>query len=258
MPVDEFNQYCESLLAQQNKRNRRAMTRHIMGLCDILRQEGDHALQTKFGGSVSRGTEVNGLSDVDVLLVVNQSSLSNMPPRDVISYIDETIKKRFPTNPVRVGALAVTVNYSDGSEIQILPALRTRDGVRIADPGSVRWSKVVRPDKFAQKLVEVNGACNGRVVLAIRLAKVIADCFIKRPSRKITGYHMESLAIEAFEGYRGPLDPKSMLIHLFGNSIRAVLTPLVDSSGQSRFVDDSLGPASSKSRRRASTYFGQM
>ena len=215
-------------------------------------------LQTMFGGSVSRRTDVNGLSDVDVLVVVNQSSLSNNPPRDVISYIEETIKKRFPTNPVKVGALAVTVSYSDGAEIQILPALRTKDGVRIANPGSAHWSKVVRPDKFAQKLSEVDRACNGRVILTVRLAKVIADCFITRPSRKISGYHMEALAIEAFERYRGPLDPKSMLIHLFGNSIRAVMTPLVDSSGQSRFVDEHLGPASSKSRHRVSTYFGQM
>ena len=38
-------------------------------------------LQTMFGGSVRRRTRthVTGLSDVDVLLIVNQSSLVNQP-----------------------------------------------------------------------------------------------------------------------------------------------------------------------------------
>lgn len=217
-PTDEFNRYCEGLLVQCNSRNKRATTRHIGDLCTILRHEGDHVLQTKFGDSVSRRTDVNGPSDVDVLLVVNQSSFLNKPPpRDVIRYIEETIKKRLPLNPVKAGALAVTVSYSDSAEIQILPAIRTMNGVRIADPGSDQWSNVVRPDKFAQELSDVDRACNGRVILTIKLAKAIADCFIRRPCRKITGYHMESLAIEAFRSYKGPLDPKTMLVHLFGS-----------------------------------------
>ena len=92
----------------------------------------------------------------------------------------------------------------------------------------------------------------------IKLAKAIADCYIRRPSRKITGYHMESLAIEAFKDYGGLLDPKTMLTHLFGNSIKAVLNPNVDTTGQSRYTDEHLGPEWSRERQRVSTYFGQM
>ena len=69
---------------------------------------------------------------------------------------------------------------------------------------------------------------------------------------------MESLAIEAFSDYEGPLDPKAMLIHLFGHSIEAVMSPTTDSTGQSTNVDEYLGQADSMPRRRASTYFGQM
>ena len=92
----------------------------------------------------------------------------------------------------------------------------------------------------------------------IKLAKAIADCYVRRPSRKIAGYHIESLAIEAFRDYQGPLDSKAMLRHLFGNSIRAVLTPIADSTGQSSYVDEYLGPANSRRRRRVSIYFGQI
>ena len=201
---NNFNEYCEALLVRYNRRNTQAVTRHLESLCNILRQEGNHVLQTMFGGSVRRRTHVNGLSDVDVLLVVNQSSLLNQPPARVIEYVRETIQGRLPQNCVRAGNLAVTVNYARGIEIQILPAIRTgTGGVRIAEPGSTRWSNVVQPENFARELAEVNQAKNGRVVPVIKLAKAMADCLITRQGWKIRGYHMESLAIDAFRNYRG-------------------------------------------------------
>lgn len=258
MVDDSFNQYCEPLLVRYGSRNTDATRRHIEGLCTILRQEGDDVVQTMFGGSVRRGTYVNGLSDIDVLLIVNQSSLVNQPPADVLEYVKSVINQRMSHNSVASGDLAVTVGYADGSEIQILPAIRTRGGVRIAEPGNTRWSKVLQPERFAEELRRVNQARHGRVVPTIKLAKALADCYIRRPSRKIAGYHIESLAIEAFRDYKGPLDSKTMLRHLFGNSIRAVLTPIADSTGQSSYVDEYLGPANSRRRRRVSIYFGQI
>ena len=258
MTDSEFNQYCEGLLAQYNRRNTAAVKKHNEGLCNILRRQGD-IVQTMFGGSVRRGTYVNGLSDVDVLLIVNQSSLANRPPTDVIAYVKQAIEQQMPRNPVRAGNLAVTVNYSDGTEIQVLPAIRrSNGGIRIANPGNTGWSNVVQPENFARKLVEINNAKGARVVPTIKLAKAVADCFITRPGRKIAGYHMEALAIEAFKDYRGGLDSKSMLVHLFSNSITAVMNPIADSTGQSQRVDEGLGRANSPERQRASTYFGQM
>ena len=155
--------------------------------------------------------------------------------------------------------MAVTVDYADGTEILMLPAIRKRtDGVRIAEPGSTQWSNVVHPERFAEKLAEVNTASEGRVVPVIKLAKAMAECFITRHSRKISGYHMESLAIDTFAEYQGPVDPKAMLIHFLGHSIEAVKRPITDSTGQSRYVDEYLGPADSGPRKRASTHFGQM
>ncbi len=258
MPDDNFNKYCENLLVRYNQRNTKALTRHIESLCKFLREKGNHAVQTMFGGSVRKGTYVSGLSDIDALLIVNASSLVNQPPAKVIAYARDTIKRGLPKNPVSAGNLAVTVNYSDGSEIQILPAIRTKTGVRIADPGSSKWSNVAQPEKFAKKLTEVNQARGGRVLPVIKLAKAMADCFITRKSRKISGYHMESLAIDAFSDYKGLLHPKAMLIHFLGHSMKAVMLPIADSTGQSRYVDEYLGPTNSRCRQRASTYFVQM
>ena len=257
MSDDRFNEYCEALLVRYNRRNTQTVTNRLENLCRFLRQEGD-VVQTMFGGSVKKGTYVTGLSDVDVLLIVNESSLVNRSPSEAIDYVWDAIQRRLPQNAVRAGKLAVTVSYSDGTEIQILPAIRTRTGIRIAEPGSTKWSNVAQPDNFAKKLTEVNAARDGRVVPVVKLAKAMADCFTTRPSRKINGYHMESLAIDAFKGYQSPLDPKSMLIHFLGHSIEAVKRPITDSAGQSRYVDEYLGQADSKLRERASTYFGQM
>ena len=258
MPDDRFNEYCEALLAQYTRKNTQTVTQRLESLCGILRQEGD-VVQTMFGGSVKKGTYVTGLSDVDVLLIVNQSSLLNQTPAEAIEYVRETIQDRLRQNTVSAGNLAVTVSYSDGTEIQILPAIRTNTGgVRIAEPGSTQWSNVARPDDFAKRLAKVNTARDGRVVPIIKLAKAMADCFITQPSSKISGYHMESLAIDAFKDYQGPLDPKNMLIHLLGHAMDAVKSPNTDSTGQSRYVDDKLGGADSGLRKRASTYFGQM
>ena len=167
----------------------------------------------------------------------------NQTPAKVIEYVRDTIQRRLPQTPVSAGKLAVTISYSDGTEIQILPALRTNTGgVRIAEPRSTKWSNVARPDDFATRLAKINTARDGRVVPVIKLAKAMADCFITRPSKKMSGYHMESLAIDAFKDYLGALDPKSMLVHLLGQSMDAVMSPITDSTGQSRFVDEYLSP----------------
>ena len=258
MTTDNFNRYCEALLVRYNSRKTAAVTRHLKSLCDFLRDQGHTTVQTIFGGSVRKGTFVNGLSDVDVLLTVTDTSLATRPPKQVIAYVQATIQQRLPLNKVTAGRLAVTVAYADGTEIQLLPAIRRKSGVRIAEARSTTWSNVVQPEKFAEKLAQVNQAHSGRVILIVKLAKAIADCFISRPSRKISGYHLESLAIDAFKNYGGPVDSKSMLIHLFSHSMTAALSPIKDRTEQSRHVDEYLGPANSDPRKRTSTYFGQM
>ena len=61
---------------------------------------------------------------------MSESSLVNQPPSEVIAYVRDTVQERLPQNPVSAGNMAVTVGYSDGTEIQILPAIRTNMGWR--------------------------------------------------------------------------------------------------------------------------------
>lgn len=93
MADDKFSEWCEALLVRYNRRKTQAITKHLESLC-FLKEDGNHVVQAMFGGSVRRRTYVTGLSDVDVLLIVNQSSLVNQPPARVISYVRDTIAGR--------------------------------------------------------------------------------------------------------------------------------------------------------------------
>ena len=254
----EINGCLRDLLRDYNDRDTQAISRHLQVLRDSLEIRDDDVIRTLFGGSVSKHTAVNGLSDVDVLVIVNDSSLSGQSPASVIKQMAERIRRRLPQTKVSTGALAVTVKYSDGIEIQVLPAVRTKSGVRIADPGTNGWSSVLYPERFARKLTQVNQANEGRVIPTVKLAKGLADHMIRSERDKISGYHMESLAIEAFRNYQGSHDLKSMLRHFIDHSSGTVLKPITDPTGQSRHVDEDLGPANSERRRRASEAFRKM
>ena len=245
-------------LRDYNERDTDAINRHIRGLRQALQQTGNDVLPTRFGGSVSRHTYVDGLSDVDVLLTVNDSTLSGQAPRVVIQKMAELIQRRMPQTQVSAGNLAVTVRYADGHEIQVLPAIRTKSGVRIANPSRNQWSGVVHPERFAQKLTDVNQANSGQVIPAIKLTKALAHRLIRSDRDRITGYHIESLAIDAFKNYRGSTALKSMVSHLMDYSSGAVHQPIKDSTGQSRYVDDYVGPQGSAARQRAAANFQRM
>jgi len=258
MNDNEFNGHLRNMLRNYNNRDHEAVNRHIKGLRSALEQDADDVIRPLFGGSVSKHTYVDGLSDVDVLMTVNDSSLSGQSPKKVIQHMADLIKKRMPQTNVSTGKLAVTVSYSDGLEIQILPAIKTKSGIRIPDPKSNGWSRVIHPKKFAEKLTKVNQENQGRVIPAIKLTKGLAARSIQSEKDKISGYHLESLAIEAFNNYRGPHDRKSMINHLLGFSADAVMQPIKDSTGQSRLVDEYLGLPSSPKRKRASAAFRKM
>ena len=255
---DQINGWLRNWLHDYNDRDTEGINRHIQVLRDALEQTNFDVLSTRLGGSLSRHTYVDGLSDVDVLARINDSTYSGQSPRAVIQKMAELIQQRLPNTKVRHGDLAVTVEYSDGLEIQVLPAIRTRAGFRIANSTRNEWSGVIHPERFAQKLTQINQANRGQVIPAVKLTKALAHRLIRSDREKITGYHIESLAVEAFRNYRGPTDLKSMVKHLTNYSATDVHQPIRDSTGQSRCVDDYMGGQGSAARQRAAANFGRM
>ena len=143
------------------------------------------------------------------------------------------------------GTLAVTVTYRDGSQVQLLPAVERDGRTSIASEDGTSW-RHIRPHKFAEKLTAVNDANGGTVVPTIKLTKAVMAGL--PGSQRLSGYHVEAIAVDAFKGYTGRRDRMSMLRHLVEHAASAVMRPTGDITGQSVHVDGHLGPAASAAR----------
>lgn len=237
-------------LSSFNDRDTEKINQHLQNLEDALSKETEGSVQLKFGGSVIKHTYVNGLSDVDMLVCLNNTSLEGKSPAEAMDYFVQRLQASFPRTKIEAGKLAVTVTFSDGHQIQLLPAVKTASGYRIAAPGGQVWSNVINPTRFAKKLTDVNQAQGRKVVPVIKLYKAMNDALPKQS--RLSGYHIESLAIETFKNYDGRRTLKQMLQHFCAQAKDGVIQPIVDSTGQSRHVDDDLGTSHSAGRRRAS------
>jgi hypothetical protein len=220
-------------------------------LLDALGDVVDGRVALLFGGSVAKHTYVDGLSDVDTLAVVDPQFISGDLPVDVARSFADSIREKATGDIAEVtpGRLSVTVLYRDGLHVDLLPAMRRGDDLLIASPDGRAWSRI-RPDRFASKLSKVNEELAGRLVPTIKLAKSIIGQFPE--TRQISGYHTESLAIEAFRDYVGRRTPKDMLTHFFEKASERVMSPIADATGQSLHVDDELGESGSLERRLVS------
>ena len=180
--------------------------------------------------------------------MINGTDLENRPPGEAIHEFAEKIRERLPYTEVKEGDMAVTVKFTDGTEIQILPAIRTATGIRVASQKGEKWSNVVHPERFAERLTNVNQKTGGKLVKVIRLFKAEVNSRLKG-DWQLSGYHVEAMAVDAFQDYQGRLTYKDMLMHLTRHASEAVLHPVEDTTGQSIHVDDDLGPANSNERR---------
>jgi hypothetical protein len=123
------------------------------------------------------------------------------------------------------------------------------DRLAISSPDGQSWTQI-HPRSFARELTEVNQRQAGQVVPAVKLAKAIIAGLPE--TERLSGYHVEALAIAAFRSYDGTRTPKAMLTHFFETAVQYVRTPIHDVTGQSRHLDEGLGPAGSADRQRIS------
>lgn len=246
--------FLQSLLKDLNNRNSEQIHSHLKTLKDAIEKEMDGNIDLLFGGSVSKHTYAKGLSDIDMLVRLNNTHLANANPKEVLQYFANQIQRRLPNTSVIQGELAVTVKFSTGHEIQLLPSIKTSTGYKIAKPGKNEWSNVIKPKKFAEKLTNVNQSNGGKVVPVIKLYKMINGQLPKQS--RLSGYHIESLAIEAFKNNKTyPKNIKEALKTFCEKSQSNVLSPIKDSTGQSLHVDDYLGGRNSERRQKISQDF---
>ncbi|NMC59242.1 MAG: nucleotidyltransferase [Candidatus Methanofastidiosa archaeon] len=247
------NAEINEILAEYNERDSDAIQEHLDEIKEIIGEDIEGMLDLKFGGSISKYTYVNGLSDVDTLITIDKTELSDLPPKEVLEHIKSKLEGTLKNlEKIDIGKLAVTMEFSDNIKIQILPAIKRGDGFKIPNSNGNDWSNTIKPKKFAEKLTEVNKNLKGNVVPVIKLAKGILANLPE--NQQLKGYHVESIAIEAFKTYPESKSKtyKTLLKHFFEKAKDIVKKPMIDSTGQSRHVDTYLGSENSKERQTIS------
>jgi len=238
-----------TLLANYNNRDTIAIESHIDTIVKAIQKEIDGTCNIVFGGSYQKHTYVDGLSDIDSLVLLNNSELTNKNPNEALKYFSDMLKERFPESNIEIGKIAITIRFADGKIIQLLPAVKSADGFKISSANGDKWSKI-KPRNFTNKLTETNKKNNDKMIPTIKVVKAINSYFPK--SKQLTGYHIESLAIEAFKAYSGENNIKKMLQHFFESAKDLVKSPIKDKSGQSVNVDGYLGRKNSIGRKQIS------
>lgn len=237
-----------------SQRNVEAIQKHLKEIKDSLSSDIDGTVDSIFGGSVAKHTYVDGLSDIDTLVVLNNTELRDLPPTKVLDYFLSRLSGRFPKTVIERGKLTVTLKFDD-AEIQLLPAIKMKTGVKIPEQDGRNWV-FIKPYKFQEALRKVNDRNNSRVLPIIRLAKSITATFPE--NRRLSGYHIEALAVQIFRNYRNDASQKEMLKDFFERASSRVLRAMPDVTGQSGDLTSYLGKAGSLNRKLVSDSLGNM
>lgn len=258
MAEAEINDLLARELIRINFRDAETISQYLDAIVDALGDDIDFE-RLNFGGSIAKHTYVDGLSDVDSLVFLSGEDVARLSPAEARQKLADSLEAKLPKgeiDQISPGNLAVTVKYADGTEIQLLPAREKAEGItQISSADGERW-KSIEPRKFAQALTQVNKDQAGAVVPTIKLAKgVIAGL---PTEAKLSGYHIEALAVAAFTGYKGPRNPREMLSHFFSSAAEGVKRPIADSTGQSPHIDESLGTSASAERLAAAKELGRV
>ena len=253
----DISQIISDILSEYNNRDNEAINAHLDKIKGCIEEEFGGTIDLRFGGSIKKHTFIDGLSDVDVLVLVNKNELATLTPKAIREKIKAILEERrfLDVKDVHVGDLAITVTFSDEKEIQLLPAIRSGDGYKISTENGNEWSRIIKPDVFANRLTELNKSCGMKLVPVIKLFKGINSDFPE--SLRISGYHSESLAIEIFKSYPEslPKTPKIMIKYFFEKARDAIKSYIRDSTKQSIHVDDYLGKENNKIRSKISTAY---
>lgn len=233
----EVADYLQDALREINDHDYEAIDKHRTEIQNKLDAEFEDVEVIRFGGSHARHTDVSSLSDVDVLVPFGDADDRPTSSNAALATLASVLRDRFPRTDIHVGKMAVTIRFSDGTEVQVLPAYRVGDGYLIADPNSKGWIPT-HPTRFARQLTRVNKQNANNVVPMIKLAKYL--CAAQGIEAK--SYHLENMAVRAFERYTASRTLPHMLKHFFNQAKAYVLQKMPDPGGQSSDVSNYLTP----------------
>jgi hypothetical protein len=99
----EVTNFLIDFLSQCNNRDVETINTHLEEILKVVENEIDGHFDIRFGGSVSKNTFVDGISDVDTLLIINDSELHDKTPKIIKNTIAGRLSERYPKTKISVG-----------------------------------------------------------------------------------------------------------------------------------------------------------
>ncbi|MGE3108822.1 MAG: hypothetical protein AB7O77_10805 [Phycisphaerales bacterium] len=241
----QVDQYLATFLAAANAADPQLVRKRLDDIAKHLRGAAD-VEQLLFGGSVAKRTSVDGISDVDAFVLLDRDPAQTQQPQFLTKTFAEELRVKMPGLTIVAEKMSVTVQYQDRMIIELLPAVRRGNDIMIGRPDGVRWQRTA-PKIFREELTKANQRTGGNLIRVIKLFKVANG---QQPSQKqLEGYHIEAMATECTKGYDGPFTPRALFGRFLESAAQRVLTPMSESTGQSRYIDEYLGAGQSLERR---------
>lgn len=241
----EISDLIEGVLKEINAHDYDLINQHKNTIAEKLEKEFN-INDIRYGGSHSTHTDINNISDIDLLADLGEFS-ADFLSGEVIEDFAAAIRERLPSTTVSTGAMAVTVEFSKGVTIQILPAFKNGEMYRVPDPDGDGWIETY-PKRYTQELTRLNQEHSNQVVPTIKLANLIC----KSNNIDISSYHVSNLALNTFNHYSGPKTRQKMVQYFFNQAKSLCLQPTPDPSGQSTYID---GDYSDEQRQRLADAF---
>ena len=133
-------------LAEINSRDAQKVGDYLDDALAVLRDEIEDVDRTLFGGSVAKSTYVEGVSDVDALVILKDVP-ADATPAQILEQMRDALQAGLSAadvESVRAGALAVSIRYRDGTEVQLLPAVQRGERLAISSPDGSQWAPTTR------------------------------------------------------------------------------------------------------------------
>lgn len=151
----EMNKFLEDLLKEYNSRDVEAIRTHLNEIEKVLGREIEGLDRILFGGSISKHTFIEGTSDVDALVILDNAIHKDATPKELQTAFAQMLRQRFPNTEIKCGTLSVTVKFSN-YEIQLLPAMKNNGKLQIASSDGSHWSSLINSAKFTERLTATN------------------------------------------------------------------------------------------------------
>jgi predicted nucleotidyltransferase len=155
-------------------------------------------------GSFSRDTSIHSFSDIDLFAAFRKGQFTRggsiISSTQILDNIRRELLTRYPSTPLGKDGMAITIKFSDGQIVDVVPALfdsmfKEKWPVYLIPDGAGGWMHS-SPSLYNAYIKQADEQSGGKLKYIAQLMKFWRDC--RKPRIPISSFHIEMiLASEA-------------------------------------------------------------